>query len=161
MCEQLVILARRIILGVCEQNVASLAAVDFRGAGGVEPLAGIVSAEFQRGYGPGVLRGRLSSGAMAWWLPLGTVAATDLALNVFYYHTAGRWAVICAELTGQLRLRGAHLARTADGKARVLPELLAGGVLGAVVFYLITNTLAWLFNPVHDPEYTSRAGSRR
>ena len=32
--------------------------------------------------------------------------------------------------------------------------LLGGGVLGALLFYLITNTASWLFNPFQDPEYT-------
>ena len=26
-------------------------------------------------------------------------------------------------------------------------------MLGAILFYLITNTAAWLFNPFHNPEY--------
>jgi hypothetical protein len=32
--------------------------------------------------------------------------------------------------------------------------LLGGGLLGALLFYLITNTASWLFNPFHNPEYT-------
>src|SRR5207245_5984759 len=32
--------------------------------------------------------------------------------------------------------------------------LLSGGVLGALLFYLITNTASWFFNPFHNPEYT-------
>ena len=34
-----------------------------------------------------------------------------------------------------------------------LAGLLGGGLLGAILFYLITNTAAWLFNPFHNPEY--------
>ena len=33
-------------------------------------------------------------------------------------------------------------------------KLLGGGLLGAVLFYLITNTAAWFFNPFGNPEYT-------
>jgi hypothetical protein len=33
-------------------------------------------------------------------------------------------------------------------------KLLGGGLLGAVLFYLLTNTAAWLFNPYANPEYT-------
>src|SRR6185437_12180302 len=33
-------------------------------------------------------------------------------------------------------------------------SLLGGGLLGAILFYLITNTASWLFNPFHNPEYT-------
>jgi hypothetical protein len=32
--------------------------------------------------------------------------------------------------------------------------LLGGGLLGAVLFYLVTNTASWLINPFHNPEYT-------
>jgi hypothetical protein len=33
-------------------------------------------------------------------------------------------------------------------------RLLGGGLLGAILFYLITNTAAWFFNPFGNPEYT-------
>jgi len=32
--------------------------------------------------------------------------------------------------------------------------LLGGGLLGAIVFYVVTNTASWLLNPFHNPEYT-------
>ena len=31
---------------------------------------------------------------------------------------------------------------------------MSWGLLGALLFYLITNTASWLFNPFHNPEYT-------
>src|SRR4029079_8799307 len=33
-------------------------------------------------------------------------------------------------------------------------SLLGGGLLGALLFYLITNTASWLVNPFQNPEYT-------
>jgi hypothetical protein len=33
-------------------------------------------------------------------------------------------------------------------------SLLAGGIMGAILFYVLTNTAAWLFNPFGNPEYT-------
>jgi hypothetical protein len=33
-------------------------------------------------------------------------------------------------------------------------KLVSGGLLGAILFYLITNTASWLFNPFNNPEYT-------
>lgn len=41
------------------------------------------------------------------------------------------------------------LGRTFSAKAS-WPALLGGGLLGAIIFYLISNTSSWLFNP----EYT-------
>ena len=32
--------------------------------------------------------------------------------------------------------------------------LLGGGILGAILFYLITNTASWFVNPFHNAEYT-------
>src|SRR5260221_3944020 len=32
--------------------------------------------------------------------------------------------------------------------------LLSGGLFGAVLFYFITNTASWFFNPFQNPEYT-------
>ena len=32
-------------------------------------------------------------------------------------------------------------------------SLLGGGIFGAILFYLITNTASWFFNPFHNPEY--------
>jgi len=31
--------------------------------------------------------------------------------------------------------------------------LIGGGLLSAVIFYLISNTFSWFFNPWHNPEY--------
>jgi hypothetical protein len=31
---------------------------------------------------------------------------------------------------------------------------LGGGLLGAILFYLLSNTAAWFFNPFGNPEYT-------
>ena len=86
------------------------------------------------------------SGAMAWWLPLGTMAATDVALNVFYYHTppVGGYLLLNYLVYAVLIWFGRQMGRRAS-----FLKLLAGGLLGAMAFYLITNTLAWLENPVY------------
>jgi hypothetical protein len=33
-------------------------------------------------------------------------------------------------------------------------RLVSGGIFGAIIFYLVTNTAAWFFNPFNNPEYT-------
>jgi hypothetical protein len=86
------------------------------------------------------------SGAMRWWLPLGTMCVTDAALNVFYYHTApvGGYLLLNYGVYAALIWVGGLVGRHAS-----FVKLLAGGLLGAMAFYLITNTLAWLQNPVY------------
>jgi hypothetical protein len=32
-------------------------------------------------------------------------------------------------------------------------KLVGGGLLGAILFYVITNTASWFFNPFSNPEY--------
>jgi hypothetical protein len=45
------------------------------------------------------------------------------------------------------------LGRRFSARSRWL-ALVAGGVVGALLFYVVTNTAAWFFNPFRNPEYT-------
>jgi hypothetical protein len=85
-------------------------------------------------------------GAAAWWLPLGTLLATDVALNIFYYHVApfGFYLVLNYAVYAVLIGLGRWFGRRA-----AFLKLLLGGLLGAVIFYLVTNTLAWLQDPAY------------
>lgn len=94
---------------------------------------------------------------MAWWLPLGTMVITDIALN-FYYQFKG-YAVWDAPDLANLAFNYAAYAVLIFLGSRFKPKasfvsLLGGGLLGAILFYLITNTASWFFNPFHNPEYT-------
>jgi Family of unknown function (DUF6580) len=86
------------------------------------------------------------SGALRWWLPLGAMLATDVALNVFYYHTApvGGYLLLNYLVYAALIWFGRQMGSQAS-----FLKLLGGGLLGAIAFYLITNTLAWLENPAY------------
>jgi hypothetical protein len=79
-----------------------------------------------------------------WWLPLGTLLVTDIAL-VFYYHTFSAMQLVNYLGYAVIILLGTRFKHS----SRFL-GLLAGGILGAILFYLITNTASWLANP----EYT-------
>jgi hypothetical protein len=91
---------------------------------------------------------------LVWWLPLVTMFATDLLLN-WYYHTHFGTPLFSPELVGNYLAYGAliWLGRRFGPKASFV-SLLCGGLLGAMLFYLVTNTFSWLFNPFHNPEYT-------
>ena len=90
---------------------------------------------------------------LVWWLPFATMLVADTALNC-YYHARYGTPLFSPELIGNYLAYAAivWLGRKFGPKARFL-SLLAGGVLGAILFYLITNTLSWFFNPFHNPEY--------
>ncbi|MGA2802716.1 MAG: DUF6580 family putative transport protein [Verrucomicrobiota bacterium] len=97
------------------------------------------------------------TGRMAWWLPLGTLVLTDIALNAYYQlHGWNVWDF--SVLKYQLANYVAYVAiiwmgRRFKPQSSFLP-LLGGGVFGALLFYLITNTASWLLNPFNNPEYT-------
>jgi hypothetical protein len=89
---------------------------------------------------------------LAWWLPLTTLAITDIFLN-FYY---GFWSpellfnYVAAALIIWLGTR--------FNPRGPIWKTVAGGLLGAIIFYLITNTASWFFNPFHNPEYVKTFG---
>ena len=79
-------------------------------------------------------------GAMKWWLPLVTLLATDIALNIFYYHVApfASYLLLNYAIYAVLIALGKWFGARAG-----FFKLLFGGLLGAVLFYVVTNTLAW------------------
>jgi hypothetical protein len=94
---------------------------------------------------------------LAWWLPLGTMLVTDIGLNLYYqFHGVPVWDA--PDLKNLLFNYAAYAVLIFLGR-RFKPQtsfiaLLGGGILGAILFYLITNTASWFFNPFNNPEYT-------
>jgi hypothetical protein len=91
-------------------------------------------------------------------LPFGALLVTDLALNGYYQFARGvdvfTWGgvgYLACNYAGYFGLF--WLGRRFRPQSPLL-GLLGGGLLGALLFYLITNTAAWLLNPFHNPEYT-------
>ena len=89
-----------------------------------------------------------------WWLPFATIFASDVALNI-YYHAQYNTPIFSPELIGNYLAYFVliWLGRRFSAKAP-LWKLIGGGMVGAMLFYLITNTFAWFSNPFHSPEYT-------
>lgn len=98
---------------------------------------------------------------MSWWLPLGTLVLSDVALN-FYYQSRGwdvwKWSVIGYQLVNYIGYCLIILLGKRFKPRSSFLSLLGGGVLGALMFYLITNTASWLFNPFENPEYKKDLG---
>lgn len=87
---------------------------------------------------------------LAWWLPFATIFITDLLLNGLYYHAP----LVGPEMLGNYLSYAALvlLGRAFSPRATWL-KLVSGGLLGAIVFYVVTNTFSWFFNPFHNLEY--------
>jgi hypothetical protein len=89
-------------------------------------------------------------GPVSWWLPLATLMVTDLGLTI-YYATSGAahpdlsnalWFMLPNYLAYWFIFR---LGRRYSPRQSWI-VLLGGGFLGAILFYLITNTGAWLLD---------------
>ena len=105
---------------------------------------GLFPQNFSAFYALAFCAGAFFPRQMKWWLPLGTLVLTDILLNVFYYHESvfsGYMLVKLLCFAGLIAFGCLFSARNSWLK------LLCGGLLGAILFYLITNTASWLYNP--------------
>ena len=110
---------------------------------------GLMPVNFSAAYALAFCAGLYFPRKMAWLIPLGTLAVTDLALNAYYgywpqwYQLSNYLGYACLIGLGQWMSKKDNWAK-----------LVGGGLVGACLFYLITNTLAWLLNPFDNKEYT-------
>ena len=94
----------------------------------------------------------------SWWLPLTVLFATDIGLNFYYQYKNPDYNVWSAENLANLAFNYAAYAALIFLGRQFKPQssfaaLLGGGIVGAILFYLITNTASWFFNPFQNPEY--------
>jgi len=120
-------------------------------------IPGMLPQNFSAAYALAFCAGVYFSGGMAWWLPLTTLVLTDLGLN-FYYYQFGFDVFQFSNLISQLFNYVAYVCLILLGRgfrpSSSFLRLLSGGIVGALLFYLITNTASWFFNPFQNPEYT-------
>src|SRR5262245_61168872 len=101
-------------------------------------------ASFSAVYAIAFCAGVYFRGTLAWWIPLVTLIVTDIALNV-YYNVALGWDVWKPTTLCYLLFNYAAYAVIFGLGRRFKPQssflaLLGGGVLGALLFYVITCT---------------------
>ena len=122
-------------------------------------IPGLMPSNFSVAYAFAFCCGVFFKGARGWWLPIATLFATDIGLNFYWQyklHTTDVWSA--SNLANLIFNYAAYAALIFLGR-RFKPQsslfsLVGGGLLGAILFYVITNTASWLFNPFHNPEYT-------
>jgi len=88
-------------------------------------------------------------GSHAWLVPLTLMFISDLVINRFYYgqmgyNLMGSYMVMNYVLLLLLCLIGWALRKQAK-----LAWLIGGGLVGSVVFYTVSNILAWSGNPAY------------
>jgi hypothetical protein len=77
------------------------------------------------------------------WLPIVTIFCTDIILNVFFYGVAPITVESLGNYLGFICLL--FLGRAFRGRAWWL--VIGASVIGAVLFYLVTNSVSWLRDP--------------
>lgn len=116
-------------------------------------LPGLMPQNFSAVYALMFCAGVYFPARMAWWLPMATLAGTDIVLNLFFYKGAGTSnllgmaAFIAPNYLAYVGL--IWLGRKFTARASWL-SLLCGGVLGALMFYFVTNTSSWIQNPEYS-----------
>jgi hypothetical protein len=121
-------------------------------------VPGMLPPSFSAAYALVFCAGVYFAGRMAWWLPLATMLVTDIGLNLYYWLALG-WDVWTPTKLAYLGFNYIGYAVLIVLGRRFKPKssfvsLLGGGILGAILFYFITNTASWLFNPFNNPEYS-------
>ena len=115
---------------------------------------GLMPQNFSAAYALAFCAGVYFPRHLAWWLPMGTLVLSDVALNLYYHFAMGidafKWTQLINYAVFALLI---WMGKGFGSRASWL-KLVSGGLLGAIAFYLVTNTAAWLFNPFNNPEYT-------
>jgi hypothetical protein len=110
---------------------------------------GVMPQNFSAAYAIVFCAGLYVPGRPGWIVPLATLAASDVLISFFFYRTADfSWVQFAL---GQAPNYLAYAALIGMGRAfgtrRPWWLLVGGGILGAILFYLVTNTAAWLNLP--------------
>lgn len=96
---------------------------------------------------------------LAWWLPMLTMLGTDLLLNAHYH---ALYEAAPAAYAAPMEFLNPFLVANYLSYALLIwmgtrcpplaswPRLVGGGVLGALLFYLISNTASWMQLPGYE-----------
>jgi hypothetical protein len=86
-------------------------------------------------------------GWMGWVLPMATIIITDILLNLFYYVES----VMVPELISNWTILGLFviLAKWL-ARRRSYGRVFLGTLVGALLFYLVSNTISWMTDPSYS-----------
>ena len=85
-------------------------------------------------------------GWIGWVLPMATIIVTDILLNLFFYAEP----VMVPELISNWMILGLFVVLAKWlARRRSYGRVFLGTLLGALLFYLVSNTVSWLVNPAY------------
>ncbi len=107
-------------------------------------IPGVLPENFSAAYALVFCAGVYFPGAMAWWMPLGVLFVTDIILNVYCYNAPAisPFMIAVYAVYAIIIFIGKKIGRNTS-----FITLLGGGLLGALLFYVITNTISWIVDP--------------
>ncbi|MBO61600.1 MAG: hypothetical protein CMO63_06490 [Verrucomicrobiales bacterium] len=85
-------------------------------------------------------------GWMGWVLPLATIIVTDVLLNLFHYDAT----VLDPRLVSNWMIYALFVVLAKWlAKRRSYGRVFLGTLVGALLFYLVSNTVSWMANPAY------------
>ena len=85
-------------------------------------------------------------GWMGWVLPLVTIIVTDILLNLFHYSMP----VMVPELVVNWMILALFVVLAKWlARRRSYGRVFLGTLIGALLFYLVSNTVSWMVNPAY------------
>ena len=106
---------------------------------------------FSAAYAIAFCAGVYFPGRLRWALPLVTLLVLDFVLNVFYYHVSPLSPYTLSKIAAYTGI--IWLGTRVSAKGSWL-KLVSGGVLGAFIFYFVTNTASWMFDPGYPKTFS-------
>jgi hypothetical protein len=114
---------------------------------------GLMPPNFSAAYALVFCAGIFFRNRLGWWVPLIIMVLTDIVLNFFYYRPRGWDGFQIYQLMNYAAYAAIFLLGRRFKQNASFLSMVCGGLVSAVLFYVITNTAAWFFNPFGNGEY--------
>ncbi len=112
---------------------------------------GLFPGNFSATYALVFCAGLYVPGMAGWIIPLAVLAVTDLIISRVFYPQFFSWShFFLSQAPNYAAYAGLIALGRSLGRKRPWWLLLSGGIVGAMLFYLVTNTAAWLFSPRYE-----------
>jgi energy-coupling factor transporter transmembrane protein EcfT len=107
---------------------------------------GLMPPNFSAAYAIVFCAGLYLPGRLGWIVPLAVLAGSDLVISLFFYRGIPfSWqGFLAAQCPNYLAYAGLIWLGRKLGSKRRWWMLLGGGIAGAILFYLVTNTASWI-----------------